>query len=131
MSKQHLFLALAVGQLLHSLEEYRFRLWESFPPARFLSGLVSNDLEVGFIVINASVVAAAFLCYLGPIRKNWKVASGIAWFWVVLETVNGLGHPAWAIASGGYTPGLITSLLLLPFAVALGLRLSTSPGPPS
>jgi hypothetical protein len=131
VSKEHLFLVLAVGQLLHSLEEYFFLLWESFPPARFLSGLVSSDLETGFIVINVSVVAAAFSCYAGPIRNNWRAASGVAWFWVVLETVNGLAHPAWAIASGGYTPGLITSLLLLPFAVALGMRLSTSPGPTS
>jgi len=37
----------------------------------------------------------------------------------VIEATNGIVHPAFSIAVGGYTPGLITSLALLPLAVAL------------
>jgi len=39
-----------VAQAAHSIEEYAGRLWESFPPARLVSGLVSPDLERGFII---------------------------------------------------------------------------------
>ncbi len=62
MKSQHLFLALIGVQSLHSLEEYVFRLWETFPPARFLTGLVSADLERGFIVINVSLVVLGIWC---------------------------------------------------------------------
>jgi hypothetical protein len=32
------------------------RLWESFPPARFASGLISENLERGFVVANVALV---------------------------------------------------------------------------
>ena len=37
------FGALVAAQLAHSIEEYRGRLWESFPPAAFVSSLVSSN----------------------------------------------------------------------------------------
>jgi hypothetical protein len=45
------FLALVLTQGLHAVEEYAGRLWEVFLPARFLTGLVSKDHEIGFLVI--------------------------------------------------------------------------------
>ena len=48
----------------------------------------------------------------------------IAWAWVTLELVNGVGHTVWSMMQNGYTPGLITSLLLLPLAVLLARLLS-------
>ncbi len=72
MKSKNAFLALIVVQALHSIEEYVFQLWATFPPARFLTGL---------------------------------------------------GHPAWSVMQGGYTPGLITSLMFLPLAVLLAKRL--------
>ncbi len=48
----------------------------------------------------------------------------IAWAWVVLELGNGMIHPVWSMVQTGYTPGLITSLLLLPLAVLLARLLS-------
>ncbi len=125
MKSQHIFLALIGAQSLHSLEEYLFRLWETFPPAQFLTGLVSADLERGFIVINLSVVALGICCYWWPVRRRWASATLIAWLWIGLELVNGIGHPAWSVMQGGYTPGLITSLILLPLALLLAARLST------
>ena len=127
VKSERVFLYLAIAQLLHSVEEYLHRLWEPFPPARTLSGLVSSDLETGFLVINVSVVVAAFASYLGPIRGEWRSARGVAWFWVCLELINGIGHPAWSVMSGAYTPGLVTSLLLLPLAAALAWRLVGQP----
>src|SRR5712692_8631863 len=55
------FGTLVLAQAAHSMEEYVGRLWESFPPARFLTGLISQDLERGFIVINVSLVAFGLL----------------------------------------------------------------------
>jgi len=127
---ERVFLHLAIAQFLHSVEEYVYRLWETFLPARLLSGLVSSDLETGFLIINVSVVLAAFASYAGPIRNQWRSATAVAWFWVCLEMINGIGHPAWSVASGAYTPGLLTSLLLLPLAAALGWRLARNPGRP-
>ena len=124
MKSQHVFLALIGAQSLHSLEEYIFRLWETFPPAQFLTGLVSADPAHGFIVINISVIALGIWCYWWPVRRRWTSATSIAWFWVALELVNGVGHPAWSVLQGGYTPGLITSLMLLPLALLLAARLS-------
>ena len=92
---QWTFLALVTTQAAHSLEEYAGRLWEVFPPARLLSGLVSRNLETGFVVINVSVVAFGFWCFLWPIRRGWPSVVMLGWFWVVLELVNGIGHPMW------------------------------------
>ena len=50
------FLWLIVAQAAHSIEEYAGRLWESFPPARLVSGLVSSDLE-----LNAAATAEGFI----------------------------------------------------------------------
>lgn len=123
VNHRHLFAALITVQAFHSLEEYSFQLWESFPPARFLSSLISSDLEAGFLVINVSVVIAGVCCYVWPIRLGWPSANFILWFWVALELANGVGHPVWSLSQGGYTPGLLTSLLLLPLAIVLAISL--------
>jgi hypothetical protein len=39
-------------QAAHSCEEYVWRLYESFPPARFVSSLISSDLQRGFLIAN-------------------------------------------------------------------------------
>ncbi|MFN8580192.1 MAG: hypothetical protein U0163_04340 [Gemmatimonadaceae bacterium] len=47
----------------------------------------------------------------------------MAWFWVAIELVNGMGHPLWAIRQGGYVPGVLTAPLLLVLAVMVGRHL--------
>jgi len=123
MNSRSIFAALVIVQALHSVEEYVFRLYEVFAPARFISGLASADLEVGFLIVNASFVAFGAFCYWWPVRQGWPIAVSIAWGWVAVETVNGLGHPTWSMMQGGYTPGLATSLLLLPLALLLAWSL--------
>jgi hypothetical protein len=118
-----LFLGLVLAQAAHSIEEYAGRLWEVFPPARALTGLVSSDLELGFVIINAALVGFGLWCYLWPVRNRWPVARGLMWGWVVVELINGVGHPLWAARIGGYTPGLITAPLLLILALALARQL--------
>ncbi|HET7229676.1 MAG TPA: HXXEE domain-containing protein [Longimicrobium sp.] len=117
------FLALVSVQALHSAEEYAFRLYEVFPPARLVSGLISGDLRRGFLVFNAALVAFGFWCYLFPVRRNWPSAAAFAWLWVAIELVNGIGHPAWSVIQRGYTPGVVTALVLLPLALLVARRL--------
>lgn len=117
------FSALVLAQLAHSIEEYVGRLWESFPPAKVLTGLVSSNHELGFIVINSALIAFGLWCLLFPVHRAWPSAAGLMWFWVVLEAINGIGHPAWTIRQGGYTPGMLTAPILLTIAVYLSLQL--------
>jgi len=117
------FSALVLVQVVHSTEEYIGRLWDSFPPARILTGLVSSDRELGFIVINSALVAFGLWCLVFPVRKEWPSATAFIWFWIVLEIINGIGHPAWTLRQGGYTPGVLTAPILLVIALYLIVQL--------
>lgn len=110
---QFAFLLLMVAQAAHSVEEYATRLYEVFAPARFISSLVSNDLSIGFLIVNIGLVAFGVWCWAVPVRSGWPSARGLAWFWALLELGNGIGHSALALARGGYFPGALTAPLLL------------------
>jgi len=117
------FLALVLAQAGHSIEEYLGRLYDVFPPARYVSGLVSEDRRVGFVIFNVSLVAFGLWCYFGPIRHGRRSALPLAWAWVVLEAANGFVHVLWAVAAGAYRPGLVTAPILAVLAWILGTRL--------
>jgi hypothetical protein len=117
------FGALVLAQAAHSVEEYLGRLWETFPPAAFLTGLIASDREVGFLIINGALVLFGAWCWLVPVRREWNVAKGLMWFWIILECINGVGHPAWSVAQHGYTPGAVTAPLLLVIALFLAAQL--------
>jgi hypothetical protein len=117
------FGALVVAQAAHSVEEYVGRVWESFPPARFLTGLISQDLGRGFLIINVSLVAFGLWCFLWPVRRRWPSSIPLAWVWIVVEVINGIGHPLWTLREGGYTPGVATAPVLLVLAAYLALQL--------
>lgn len=119
--------ALLIAQGAHSLEEYLGRLWESFPPAAFLSGLVSSDRELGFIVANVALLTFGVWCMSWPVRKEWPSAPAFAWFWVLLEIINGIVHPLWSWRQGAYTPGVFTAPILLVLAARLAVRLRRIP----
>lgn len=117
---QTVFLLLALSQAAHSLEEYFGRLWEVFAPARYLSTLASPaNPEVGFVVINTLVVVLVFWCYFRIVRRDARSARAWIWFWVLLESINGIGHVAWSATSGQYQPGLLTALPFLVIAPLL------------
>ena len=124
------FGALIAAQAAHSIEEYIGRLWESFPPARFVSGLVAADRELGFIAINIALVAFGLWCALVPVRRGWDSARGVLWVWTVLEGLNGAGHIAWTLLQGAYTPGVITAPILLVLALYLFSQLRQGPVAP-
>jgi hypothetical protein len=120
---QAAFGALVLMQAAHSSEEYAGRLWQSFPPARFVSGLVSPDLERGFIIANVLLVSFGLWCWWWPVRRGWRSAVPIAWVWVAIECVNGVGHPLWTLRQASYTPGVATAPALLVLAMYLASQL--------
>jgi hypothetical protein len=117
------FLLLIVAQAAHSIEEYVFRLYDVFMPARVISGLVSNNLAVGFAVFNISLVAFGVWCYLARVRPAHPSAPQWMWPWVIIETSNGVVHPAVALWRGEYFPGVATAPVLLVLALYLGAQL--------
>ena len=114
-----IFLLLVLVQGLHSIEEYIGRLWENFPPATILCSLISDDLETGFLVINTGLFVFGILCWLMPVRRGHWTASGLIWFWIVVELINGIGHPVWTIIQRSYTPGVASAPILLVLAIVL------------
>jgi Protein of unknown function with HXXEE motif len=114
------FLALVVVQTAHSVEEYLGRLWDVFPPARFVTGLISEDRRFGFIVFNVALISFGIWCFFWPVLRRWSSAIAFMSFWVVIELINGAGHILWSVQARGYTPGVITAPVLLILALLLG-----------
>ncbi|HEV3057389.1 MAG TPA: HXXEE domain-containing protein [Vicinamibacterales bacterium] len=121
---QAVFGALVLAQAAHSMEEYVGRLREAFPPARFLSGLISTDLERGFVIINVTLVTFGLWCFFWPVRRGSPSAVPLALVWVIVEVINGIGHPLWTLRQGAYTPGVATAPVLLVLAVYLALQIA-------
>lgn len=89
-------------QAAHSAEEYAGRLWETFPPAAYLTGLVSADRDRAFLLLNAAIVVFGVWCLF------------------------------WRARQRAYTPGLVTAPFLLVLALSLAvqmMRVSTAPEP--
>jgi hypothetical protein len=114
------FLTLILVQAAHSVEEYSTRLFDRLAPARFVSELFGFDRKLGFVIFNASLVMFGLWCYFGPVSRGTRAALALAWFWAVLEVLNGFAHLSWAISAEGYRPGLVTA----PFLVIAALFLA-------
>ena len=119
------FLALVGTQAAHSVEEYRGRLYDVFPPAHFVSSLISPNLQRGFLIFNIALVMFGLWCFLWPVRRHWPSVTPLAWFWVVIELVNGIGHPLWTLTQLRYTPGVATAPFLLVLALYVARQLLT------
>ena len=117
------FGGLIITQAAHSIEESVGRLWESFPPARLVAGLVSENPERGFIIGNVCLVAFGVWCLFWPVRRGWQIAPLLVWFWITIETINGIGHSLWSLRQGGYTPGVATAPVLLVLAIYLAIQM--------
>jgi hypothetical protein len=113
------FLALVAVQAAHSIEEYLGQLWDVFPSARFITGLVSEDRRLGFILINVALLLFGLWCFFWPVRRRWPVGRMLIGVWIVMEVINGIGHPLWTIQKQAYTPGVATAPVLLVLALSL------------
>jgi len=117
------FALLIVAQAAHSVEEYEFRLFDAFGPARFVSRLFSSDAATGFALANIGLVLFGVWCYVARVRTLHPSAPVYAWCWTCLELANGIGHLALSMSRGGYFPGVGTAPLLVASAGYLGGRL--------
>jgi hypothetical protein len=117
------FLILILFQGLHSAEEYFGRLWEVFLPAKLVSTIISINPETGFLIFNAGLFIFGLWCWLFPIRRNFIYATVVIWFWIIIEFINGLGHPFLALYEGAYFPGVATAPILLILSVYLAIQL--------
>lgn len=113
------FLLLILSQGLHSVEEYYGQLWERLAPARFLSSLVSSNPEKGFVIINIGLFVLGIVSWLLAFQKNRLAVPVLLWIWIVIEMINGIGHPFWCIVAGRYVPGVITAPFLLLLSIYL------------
>lgn len=121
---QRAFLALIVTQAAHSIEEYVFRLYDVFAPARLVSSLVSDNLPFGFAVANILIVLFGIWCYAARVGPNHRSARSFAWFWTGLEFANGVGHSVIALSRGAYFPGVATAPILIALSMYLAARLT-------
>lgn len=120
------FGVLMLVQAAHSIEEYRYRLFDVFAPARLVSRLFSEDLALGFALANIALVSFGVWCYVARVRRSHPSARAYAWFWTLLELGNGAGHLLFALQRGAYFPGAATAPLLIVAALVLGSGLLAS-----
>lgn len=121
--RQLAFALVILAQTAHSIEEYVFRLFDVFAPARWVSSLFSTNLAVGFALANAALVLFGIWCYLARVRPSHPGALGYAWFWTCLELANGVSHLFFTAIRGRYFPGVGTAPLLIASACWLGVTL--------
>jgi hypothetical protein len=115
------FAWLVASMTAHTLEEYAARLYDEFPPTRFVIGLVAGDRRFGFFVLTVALVAIGVVCVAEVWRGRW---SGVMWIWIAVAIVNGVTHLVWSVVRGGYTPGVATAPVLLVLAIILARQLS-------
>jgi Protein of unknown function with HXXEE motif len=118
-----LFLLLLIVQAAHSVEEYVTRLFDVFAPARFIGGLMSDDLAFGFAIANIVLIAIFAWCYVVAVRAGGRAGRFVAIIWVAIELVNGVGHTTLSVLNRGYFSGAVTAVFLLVAATSLGCSL--------
>jgi len=121
------FLGLVLTQIAHSVEEYVFRFYEVFPPARFLNELAPGITRPGFVVFNTLLALLGLWCFFSAVRPGTRSSRDWAWVWAVIEIFNGFAHSVWAISSRGYVPGLATAAVLFGLAALLYHDLRATP----
>ena len=117
------FLILVLLQGLHSVEEYVGKLWEVFSPAKYLTNLFSENNETGFLIANVGIFILGISCWLLLYSKFESSIRIVIWIFIVIEIINGIGHPVWSIYQKSYTPGVISAPFLLVTALYLARQL--------
>ena len=108
-------------QALHFCEEYLHEFYWRFPE---LLGL-SAWSEAFFVTFNLTWLAI-WTAAIAGLEKFPRAALVPLWFLGIAAAVNGLAHPALAIAVGGYFPGLWSSVFVGLAGVLLLYRLAVA-----
>lgn len=101
-------------QLGHFIEEAASRFYVRFPESL---GLAPWS-RVFFVTFNLFWLVA-WLLAVACINTYWRISLFTLWFLAIASMANGIVHPLFSFAIGGYFPGLWTS----PFVGILGLLL--------
>ena len=83
-----------------------------------------------FLTFNLAWIAA-WLASIRGVRSGRRAAMFAAWFLAIAGLVNGVAHPALAVADGGYFPGLATVPFIAGAAGVLWFRLWQVALPPA
>jgi len=114
-----MFLLLVILQAIHSVEEFIFRLYERFPPMRFLYRNAPYLAKPAFAISNALLVFIGLICFYYWVQPARKGATVVVWIWIIIESLNVVAHLVWAALIGGYNPGLVTGVLFIPVLIYL------------
>jgi hypothetical protein len=105
-------------QAVHFAEEAGTGFHERFPALVDLPPMPFS----WFLAFNLAWLAI-WRASVPGVRRGRRLAFFAAWFLAIAGVLNGIGHPAFAIAEGGYFPGLVTSPFIAAAAGWLALRL--------
>jgi hypothetical protein len=108
------------------MEELVTRFHQRFPALLSLPAWPQDF----FVTFNLMWLSVWVLSAIG-LQRGYRPALFPAWFFAIAAIVNGIAHPALAIASGGYFPGLITSPVVGVLGALLWLRLQKFTRSPS
>jgi hypothetical protein len=96
---------------------------------RFPALLGLPAMSFGLFVTFNFAWLAIWLASVPAIGAGRPVAFFAAWFLAIAGVLNGIGHPAFAFAEGGYFPGLLTSPFIAAAAAWLAVRLGAATAP--
>ena len=116
------YLAIALSQAAHSIEEQLTGFYRLFPSttgslhARFAFIPVLDPGADGFAALNMAIIAG--LLALAPfvfLDRPW--ARRAAWLVACIELLNGTGHLGAALVTGSYFPGSAAGIGLIVFSL--------------
>ena len=113
------FFVLVILQAIHSGEEFIFRLYERFPPMRFVYQNAPHLAKPAFVISNVLLILIGLICFFYWVQPDRHGATVVVWIWIVTESLNVVAHIVWAVLIGGYNPGLVTGLLFVPVLIYL------------
>ena len=116
---QAAYFLLVILQAIHSVEEFIFRLYERFPPMRFVYQNAPHLAKPAFAISNALLISIGLICFFYWVQPARKGATAVVWIWIIIESLNVFAHIVWAALIGGYNPGLVTALLFVPVLIHL------------
>lgn len=121
-------LLLGLIQAFHSVEEIHFRLYDF---AWTASGFIHRNFSffpqfrmdpLLFFILNI-IIVAAILALVPYLNRGRPWAVSLAWFWGLIESLNGGLHVAGTVVFSEYVPGALTAPVLSAAGILLILRL--------
>src|SRR5260370_27784647 len=91
------FLLLIILQAIHAAEEFIFRIFERFPPMRFLYQNAPYLAKPAFAIFNTVLVLVGMGCFyywVQPARNGVRV---VVWLLVIIQPLNVVSHLVWVV----------------------------------